>query len=120
MPSIARPFGTWPSPISSELLTSAQVALAELSFSNGRLCWLEGRPLEGGRTAIVRDGVDVTPPEFNARTRAHEYGGGAYAVHSGIVFFSNFADQRIYRVDAGSGPRPITPAPPSPGSVRYA
>jgi dipeptidyl aminopeptidase/acylaminoacyl peptidase len=120
--SIAKPYGTWPSPISSEVLTSAQVTLAELSFSNGYLYWMEGRPLEGGRTAIVREGVDVTPAGFNARTRAHEYGGGAYVVHWGTIFFSNFADQRIYRLDPfpGSVPRPITPEPPSAGSIRYA
>src|SRR5436190_140818 len=120
MPPIAKPYGAWPSPISSELLTSAQVALAELSFNSGHLYWMEGRPLEGGRTAIVCDGADVTPAEFNARTRAHEYGGGAYTVHSGVAFFSNFTDQRLYRIDPGRAPHAITPEPPSPGSIRYA
>jgi len=120
MSSIGKPYGAWPSPISSELLTSAQVSLAELCFSNGHLYWLEGRPLEGGRTAIVCDGADFTPAEFNARTRAHEYGGGAYVVHSSTVFFSNFADQRIYRIDSEGAPRPITTARASPGSIRYA
>jgi dipeptidyl aminopeptidase/acylaminoacyl peptidase len=120
MTPVAKPYGAWPSPISSELLTSAQVSLAELCFSNGHLYWLEGRPLDVGRTAIVRNGVDATPPEFNARTRAHEYGGGAYAVHSSTAFFSNFADQRIYRIELEGAPRPITPEPASPGSIRYA
>ena len=54
--------------------------------------WLEGRPTEGGRNALVRraaDGTiaDVTPREFNVRTRVHEYGGGAYAVADGVVYF---------------------------------
>jgi len=120
MPPIAKPYGAWPSPISSELLTSAQVALAELRSSNGRLYWMEGRPLERGRTAIVCDGVDVTPAGVNARTRAHEYGGGACTVYAGVVFFSNFEDQRLYRIDPGMAPQPITPQPPSPGSIRYA
>jgi dipeptidyl aminopeptidase/acylaminoacyl peptidase len=121
--AIAKPFGTWPSPVSSELLTSAQVTLAELCCDTGQLYWLEGRPLEGGRTAIVRDGVDVTPPGFNARTRTHEYGGGACLVHAGVVYFSNFADQRLYRIDSNSPesvPQPITPETPFPGSIRYA
>jgi dipeptidyl aminopeptidase/acylaminoacyl peptidase len=113
-------YGTWPSPISSELLTSAQVTLAELRFNDGDLYWLEGRPLEGGRTAIVCEGADVTPAGFNARTRVHEYGGGAYSVHSQTVFFSNFEDQRVYRIDPGPGPCPITPESSPAGSIRYA
>jgi dipeptidyl aminopeptidase/acylaminoacyl peptidase len=98
--------------------------------------WLEGRPAEAGRVCIVRSSsngsiADVTPQPFNARTRAHEYGGGAYFVHEGSVFFSNFVDQRLYRHDRNAGsnarsnagsnaPRPITPEPAQPAAVRYA
>ena len=69
--------------------------------------WLEGRPSEGGRSVVVRGvpaprRVDVTPEGFNARTTVHEYGGGAYVVHRGVVFSSNFADQRLYRQDPGA------------------
>ena len=39
---------------------------------------------------------------------------------SNTVLFSNFADQRLYRIDSGAAPRPITPQPPAPGSHRYA
>ncbi len=63
---------------------------------------------------------DVTPAPFNARTRAHEYGGGAYLVFGTTVFFSNFADQALYRLDRGSDPRPITPEPEIAGGLRYA
>ena len=72
MSRIPQPYGTWPSPISSDLLTSAQITLGELRLDNGRLYWVEGRPLEGGRVVIVREGADVTPQGFNARTKAHE------------------------------------------------
>jgi dipeptidyl aminopeptidase/acylaminoacyl peptidase len=87
--------------------------------------WLEGRPAEGGRHAIVRraadgDVRDVTPSDFNARTRVHEYGGGSFVVAAGRVYASSFGDQRIYRVDAAGrvdgAPRAITPA----GPWRYA
>ena len=75
---------------------------------------MEGRPGEDGRNAIVRrtsDGSmeDVTPRPFNARTRVHEYGGGDFAVHEDTVYFSNFADQRIYRLPPGGEPEPLTP-----------
>src|SRR6266702_3794471 len=85
------------------------------------LFWSELRPYEGGRIVICKraaDGTisDVTPQGFNARSRVHEYGGGHYAVKDGTLFFTNYADQRLYRQDAGMPPRPITPE----GDVRHA
>jgi dipeptidyl aminopeptidase/acylaminoacyl peptidase len=79
--------------------------------------WLEGRPAEGGRYALVRrgaDGVaaDVTPADINVRSRVHEYGGGAYLVRDRIVYCTNFSDQRVYRITASRPPEPITPASP--------
>ena len=86
-----------------------------LRWDGEDLYWSELRPDEAGRIVVcrrARDGAisDVTPPGFNARTRVHEYGGGHFAVAGGTVWFSNFADQRLYRQDDGDQPRPITPA----------
>ena len=85
-------YGSWKSPITSTLLTSAGIGFSELHFSSNELYWLESRPDEAGRVAIVRcssDGkiTDAIPPAFNARTRAHEYGGGAYCVFGHTIFF---------------------------------
>ena len=85
------------------------------------LYWCELRPSEAGRVVLVRrspDGgiADLTPPGFNVRTRVHEYGGGAFAAAGGTVWFSNFADQRLYRQDPGGVPEPIT----EPVDRRYA
>jgi dipeptidyl aminopeptidase/acylaminoacyl peptidase len=79
------------------------------------LYWSELRPDEAGRMVVCRrsaDGTtgDVTPQGFHARTRVHEYGGGHFAVSGGTVWFTNFADQRLYRQDRDSAPRPITAA----------
>lgn len=51
-------------------------------------------------TEEVRDGgiEDCTPAPYDARFRMHEYGGVCYAVHSGTLYFTNWRDQRIYRV----------------------
>ncbi len=50
----------------------------------------------------------------------HEYGGGAYVVDGRTAYFCNDADQRVYRVDPGAAPQPITPAPETPFGLRYA
>jgi dipeptidyl aminopeptidase/acylaminoacyl peptidase len=110
------PYGSWPSPITAASLVERAVSLSDLRADAGALYWIEGRPAEAGRQVIVRwapgeEPVDVLPPPFSARTLVHEYGGAAFAVAAGTVYFSNFADQRIYRGD--------TPITPDDGS-RYA
>ena len=120
MPSIA-PYGSWKSPITTDLIVSGAVGLGRIALDGEDVYWVEMRPSEGGRMVIVRraaDGttVDVTPEPYSVRTRVHEYGGGAFLVSGGTVFFSNFADQRMYRQDAGAEPRAITPEAP----LRYA
>jgi dipeptidyl aminopeptidase/acylaminoacyl peptidase len=119
------PFGSWISPVKASLLASASIGLGSVKVSGQDVYWLEGRPLEKGRVVIVRrtpEGAqeDVTPPGFNTRTTVHEYGGGAYIVHGKTIFFSNFADQRLYRRDPGKEPRPITPEPEAEWALRYA
>src|SRR5438552_16427302 len=118
-------YGSWKSPITSTLLTSAGIGFSELHFSSGGVYWLESRPDEAGRVAIVRcssDGkiTDAIPLGFNARTRVHEYGGGAYCVFGHTIFFSNFKDQRLYRQEPNGEPQAITPEQTAPRSLRYA
>jgi dipeptidyl aminopeptidase/acylaminoacyl peptidase len=111
------PYGSWASPISAAHVARGGVRLSEPAFGeDGAPWWLERRPLGGGRTTLVRDREDVTPPEFDVRTRVHEYGGGAWLLHGGTAFASNFADQRLYRIDPGGKPTAITPD----GPWRYA
>jgi dipeptidyl aminopeptidase/acylaminoacyl peptidase len=120
----ARRCGAWPSPISAELVAAGEVSLSELRLAGGATYWIEGRPTEGGRRAVVRtdpfsEPADVTPAEFNVRTKVHEYGGGSYWLHDDAVVFASFDDQRLYRHDGGgSAPVPITAE--SGGRIRYA
>jgi len=119
-PRIA-PYGSWTSPITSQLITVGAVGLSEIVLDGPDIYWIESRPTESGRSVIVRrtpDGriEDMTPAPFNARTRVHEYGGGAYTVADGTIYFSDFGGQRLYRQVPGGAPRPITPD----ASLRYA
>ncbi|MEG4420628.1 S9 family peptidase [Microcoleus sp. LAD1_D5] len=109
------PYGSWKSPISSDLIVSGTVGLGQIAIDGDDIYWVEGRPSEAGRSVLVRrtpDGIisDVTPPPFNVRTRVHEYGGAAFAVAGGVVYFSHFADQRIYSQALDCQPEPLTPA----------
>lgn len=96
------PFGSWPSEISAESLVEGVVALSGLASDGDRLCWLEGRPQEGGRTVLMArtksGSTELTPAPFNVRSRVHEYGGGALTVADGQIWFVNFADQNIYHI----------------------
>jgi len=116
------PYGSWKSPITSDLIVSQAISLSDVRFDGETVYWLEGRPQEQGRNVVVRagkagaDATDVVPKPFNARTRAHEYGGGAWTVARDVLYFSNFADGRLCRLGPGeSEPTPLTPAPPARG-----
>jgi dipeptidyl aminopeptidase/acylaminoacyl peptidase len=124
-PPTSAPYGAWHSPIKAADLTAGSVDLTQPVVDGPDLYWLEGRPSEGGRVVLVRrtpDGEthDVTPPPFNVRSRVHEYGGGAYDVVGGVVVFSNYLDQRVYRMelnDPGGAQSPIAITPR--GALRY-
>ena len=119
------PYGSWASPIGADLVARASSYVHESRIDADAVWWLELRPDEGGRTVLRRgdpwsEPVDVTPPGFDVRTLVHEYGGGAYVVHDGVAYFSNHADQRMYRQELAGTPEPITAEPPEPRSHRYA
>ena len=117
----AAPYGEWKSPISSEAVAAETIRLAGIALDGEEIYWIESRPLEGGRNVLVRRGlagelVDINPAPLNVRSRVHEYGGGALLVADGVLYFSNFADNRLYRQEFGAAAQPITPE----AELRYA
>ncbi|MEF8852420.1 MAG: prolyl oligopeptidase family serine peptidase [Haloarculaceae archaeon] len=120
-------YGSWPSPLDAETVAAGGVDFGHVALDGETAYWLERRPDEGGRGAVVRqapggDAVDVTPADGNVRTLVHEYGGADFAVQDDTVVYARFADQRLYRTDADgeTGPIPLTPDPPEERSARYA
>src|SRR5215472_10205213 len=95
-PRIA-PYGSWASPITSDLIVASSIGLSDVRVDGDDVYWIETRPQEQGRSVIVRSPrngrpADVTPAmpksgerAFNVRSRVHEYGGGAYLVSDGTV-----------------------------------
>src|SRR5262245_38747016 len=96
-------YGSWPTPVTSELVVRAAAGLGDVRLLGDTVVWSELRPGEGGRTQLVRrvgDGpaVDLLPAGVNARTAVHEYGGGAWWLTGDTVWFTDWADQRLYRL----------------------
>ena len=115
------PYGSWESPITSDLIVSGTVGLQEIFCDGADTYWIESRPTEGGRSVLVRrdqngQTTDVTPSSFNVRMRVHEYGGGAYTAVDQVAYCSNFSDNRVYRHKEGEAPIAIT----SDSELRYA
>jgi len=113
------PYGSWKSPITSDLIVTQATMLSDVRIDGDHICWLEGRPQEQGRNVVVCAGpdgaaTDITPADFNVRTRVHEYGGAAWLVAGRTYIFSNFADQCLY-IQRGrqAVPEPLTPEPSS-------
>jgi dipeptidyl aminopeptidase/acylaminoacyl peptidase len=118
------PFGEWLSPVTAESLVSGAVGINEVCVDAADVWWAESRPDEGGRTAVMRwrDGgiAEVTPPDAYVRTLVHEYGGGAWWVDRGVLFYVDLGDQRLRRLEPGGEPVVLTPEPDRPGGLRYA
>jgi dipeptidyl aminopeptidase/acylaminoacyl peptidase len=126
MASSPVPYGAWPSPIGAADVAGGGVRLSSPVPFEGAVWWAEGRPTEGGRIVVVRrdpDGTvaDVLPAGWSARTRVHEYGGVAWLpLAGGGLVFASWADQRVYRLDPGAEPVPLTPEPAEPSGARFA
>jgi dipeptidyl aminopeptidase/acylaminoacyl peptidase len=120
------PYGSWPTPVTSAVVVESAVGLSEVRVDSGAVLWSESRPNEGGRIELVRRAADGGVEELlgtgeNARTAVHEYGGGAWWVREGVVWFASWADQRLYRRDPSTGARQaLTPEPARPRGDRYA
>ena len=102
-----RPYGSWTSPITIDVIVAEGVRLGDVVVTDDPavpIVWTEGRPGEGGRNALVsRRGRelarDLLHAPLGARSRVHEYGGGAVVAADGRLYFTNFADQQIHRIE---------------------
>ncbi|MEU3280120.1 prolyl oligopeptidase family serine peptidase [Streptomyces antibioticus] len=124
------PYGSWPSPIDAALAAAHDGRPEYVGFVGDEIWWTAPRPAEGGRRTLVRrhpDGTEasVLPAPWNVRSRVVEYGGLPWAGVTRpdgqpLVVFVNFADQRLYALEDGREPRPLTPVSAVGGGLRWA
>jgi dipeptidyl aminopeptidase/acylaminoacyl peptidase len=99
--------GSWKSPITLDAVFADAVGLGSVSVRGEDLYWLESRVAEAGRSVLVHraaDGEcrDLIEAPLSLRSRVHEYGGGAYVLGDGVLYFSNDADQALYAMNLGT------------------
>lgn len=111
---IALPYGSWPSPITADAVAAATPRMDGARFVGDEIWWGQTVAHEGGRTTVRRRRADATvedvlPAPLNARSRVHEYGGGAWTVAEGDLVYSEKSDQRLWALEPGGTPRALTP-----------
>ena len=116
---LTSPYGSWPSPVSTDLITSDTVGLEGGCLDGDDVYWVESRASQSGRASLWRRGSDGSrtelTPDHNVRSSVYEYGGGAWSVAAGVVAFVAFPSQVVHVIENGAPPRPIT----APGALRY-
>lgn len=117
---MSMPFGSWPSPFSAASVAASAPRIDGARFVGSEIWWGESVPAEGGRVTVRSSaGTEVLPAPWSARSRVHEYGGGAWTADAdGTLFFVDGGDQRVYRLKRGGVPVPLTPPGPAHGGLR--
>ncbi|WP_270366014.1 prolyl oligopeptidase family serine peptidase [Microbacterium algeriense] len=116
---MSSPFGSWPSPFSAASVAASSPRIDGARFVGAEIWWGESVPAEKGRVTVRRSsGAEVLRAPWSARSRVHEYGGGAWtADDDGTLYFVDAGDQRVYRQGPAADPLPLTPAGPSHGGL---
>jgi dipeptidyl aminopeptidase/acylaminoacyl peptidase len=104
------PYGSWSSPLRADRIAAGAKRFAAPRLGDDSLFWLESRPEEGGRVALVRaeSGAvrEVSGPDANVRTRVHEYGGGETGFVGETLVYADVTRPGIQRL--GGEPVPAT------------
>src|SRR5689334_13256500 len=105
------PYGSWPSPVSAADVAESSPRIDGARFAGSDIWWGQTVPSEGGRTTVMsRARGSLLPAPWDARSRVHEYGGGAWTVAGDALVFVQRTDQRVWMLAPGAEPRPLTPA----------
>lgn len=113
-------FGTWPSPFSAASVAASSPRIDGARFVGTEIWWGESVPSQSGRVTVrSSSGAEILPAPWSARSRVHEYGGGAWAADDqGTLYFVDAGNQRVHRMSRGAQPVPLTPPGPSHGGLR--
>ncbi|WP_417555359.1 prolyl oligopeptidase family serine peptidase [Microbacterium sp.] len=116
---MSTPYGSWPSPFSAADVSASAPRIDGARFVGDEIWWGESVPSEGGRVTVrSSSGAEVLPAPWSARSRVHEYGGGAWTADAeGTLYFVDGASQRVHRMPRGGAPEPLTAPGPQYGGL---
>jgi dipeptidyl aminopeptidase/acylaminoacyl peptidase len=113
------PYGAWESPLTAASIFESSDHVLSLSANSvskedASLYFLESRAANNGKNILAklynnRKVTTLTDPDLSVRSRVHEYGGRSYLVAGDTIFYSNFEDQKIYKISDRQNPVPLTP-----------
>ncbi|WP_309129089.1 prolyl oligopeptidase family serine peptidase [Microbacterium sp.] len=114
-------YGSWPSPFSAADISASSPRIEGARFVGDEIWWGESVPAQGGRVTVrSSSGSELLPEPWNARSKVHEYGGGAWTADAeGTLFFVNASDQRVHRAPRGGAPEPLTAPGPAYGGLTF-
>jgi len=108
-------------PLAAANVVGRTPAVKEPLLEGGRLFWLEQRPHEKGRTTLLvkpalapscdpnPQTLELTPGDWNLRSRVHEYGGGVFAVAGGDLVLVHDGDRCLYHLPIDPSGTPLAP-----------
>ena len=106
-------YGTWESPITAASIFEASDNVSYLTVENNQLYFIESKASANGKNILFKlnesnIAIQLTSSEVSVRSRVHEYGGRPYLVNGKDIYYSEFSDQKIYRLSQNSSLKAIT------------
>tara|TARA_R110000751_G_C13775172_1_gene480539 strand:- start:235 stop:2226 length:1992 start_codon:yes stop_codon:yes gene_type:complete len=106
-------YGAWQSPITAASIFEASDNVSYLTVENDQLYFVESKASANGKNVLFKlspqnTAIKLTSTEVSVRTRVHEYGGRPYLVDGDTIYYSQFTNQKIYRVSQNSAAEAIT------------
>lgn len=106
-------YGAWQSPITAASIFEASDNVSYLTVENNQLYFIESKASANGKNVLLKlspqnTAVPLTSSKVSVRTRVHEYGGRPYLINGDDIYYSQFADQKIYHISKNTAAEAIT------------
>jgi dipeptidyl aminopeptidase/acylaminoacyl peptidase len=106
-------YGAWQSPITAASIFEASDNISYLTVANNQLYFVESKASANGKNVLSKlspqnTAVKLTSSAVSVRSRVHEYGGRPYLVDGEYIYYSQFTDQKIYRISQNSAAEAIS------------